>query len=246
MPHDPDEILAILDVCCESYTFPMLDNGYFYLAKARLSLYRSDEDWALVIETFGFSPREGTPSTHIQTFASRLHHRDPPSRYVSREAFDRYLATNPHNEFRSVYPIKEGKWQDLEYSELVSEKAKRVAVRRRAIPLPAAGEYASHGIELREPPRVRVFELCRYLAAVVPEPVLATPEEQRISVRPEMTKILQLDEWHHPDLANDELPGNSETFRQLAKVLARGNVKHYKPTKAPNTHWRHWPDGGTL
>jgi hypothetical protein len=61
----------------------MLDNGYVYLAATRLSLYRSATDWAIVIEVFGFSPRAGLPDTHIYTFASRLHDRDPPEGYFT-------------------------------------------------------------------------------------------------------------------------------------------------------------------
>ena len=39
-----DKILQVFDGCCESYTFPMLDNGYVYLAATRLSLHRSPSD----------------------------------------------------------------------------------------------------------------------------------------------------------------------------------------------------------
>lgn len=66
------DILQMLDICCDAFSFPMLDNGYVYLAATRLSLHRSDEDWAMVIEVFGFSPRAGLPDTFIHTFASRL------------------------------------------------------------------------------------------------------------------------------------------------------------------------------
>ncbi len=38
----------------------MLDNAYFYLAATRLSLHRPTSGWVLVIETFGYSPREGS------------------------------------------------------------------------------------------------------------------------------------------------------------------------------------------
>jgi hypothetical protein len=55
-----------------------------------------------------------------------------------------------------------------------------------------------------------------------------------------------LDEWNHPDLANSELPSQSETFQQLAQVLATGDTSKYWPSKAPNSHWKNWPDGGTL
>ena len=78
MNFDQPGILSILDRCCDAYSFPMLDNGYVYLARTRLSLYRSAADWAMVIEVFGFSPRLALPDTHIHTFASRLNNRDQP------------------------------------------------------------------------------------------------------------------------------------------------------------------------
>lgn len=55
MPASAPDILAVLDRCCDACTFPMLDNGYVYLAATRLSLFRSKADWAMVIEVFGFS-----------------------------------------------------------------------------------------------------------------------------------------------------------------------------------------------
>lgn len=223
MAFDPDDILAVLDRCCDTFRFPMLDNGYVCLAATRLSLYRSETDWAVVIEVFGFSPRAGLPDTSIKTFASRLHDRDPPENYVSRKAYEAYLANNPHSEYRSVFPVAEGPWQDAEDGGLVAEGAREVLVRNRAIALPSVAEYARHGIELERPPRVQVFELCRFLAAVVREQVLATPEERRVSVPPEMDQVLQLEEWHHPNVVDDaKRPSGSEAFQQLARVLATG------------------------
>jgi hypothetical protein len=32
----------------------------------------------------------------------------------------------------------------------------------------------------------------------------------------------------------------------LAEVLARGDLSHYRSAEPCNTHWRHWPEGGTL
>jgi uncharacterized protein DUF7003 len=246
MDFDPKHLLAILDHCCDAYTFPMLDNGYVYLAATRLSLYRSETDWAMVIEVFGYSPRTGLPDTHIHTFASRLHDRDRPEQYVNREGYERYLANNPHNESRFVHPVEEGPWQDAQSCDLVAEDAKEVVVRGQVLPLPPCDEYVRHGIELEQPPRVHVFELCRFLAAVAREQVLATPQERRVSVLPDMIQIMQLEEWHHPDLVNDDRPSRSETFQQLAQVLATGDVGLYRPSLLPNTHWRNWPEGGRL
>ena len=239
-------ILAIVDRSCADTRFPALDNGYFYLAASRLSLHRSDEDWAFVFELFGYSPREGYPSVYVETFASRLRDRNRSQDYVSEAAFERYLATHPHDDFRSFYPIDEGDWTAAEDGEHVAESATTVLVRGHERPLPSREAYARVGVELAHPDRVEVFELCRYLAAVDRDLVLASPTEQRVSVRPEMVRVLQLDAWYHPDVCEGALPCQSETFQQLAGVLETGDVGAYRPSAPPNTHWKNWPEGGTL
>lgn len=225
-------ILEILDRCCETFTFPMLDNGYVYLAATRLSLFRSAEDWAMVIEVFGYSPRESIPSTHIYTFASRLQASD---------------GEDPHHESDFVNPIEEGDWLDEEDPEMVSPDAKEVVVRGRTIALPEAEAYAEYDIELEDPPNVQVFELSRYLAAVARDDVLATERERRVNVPPELEQLLVLEEWHHPNVVDEkDRPSGSETFRQLAEVLVTGDIDRYRPSREPNTNWVNWPDGGSL
>jgi hypothetical protein len=242
-----DGILDVLDRCCDAFRFPMLDNGYVYLAATRLSLFRSPEDWAMVIEVFGFSPRAGLPDTHIHTFASRLHDRDTPDKYVSEAAYQNYLLNNPHNESRFGYPVEQGDWQDEDDGELVARSATHAIVRGRTLELPPEDDYARHGIELENPSGVRVFEFGRYLAAVARNDVLATSGERRISVRPEMVQLLQLEEWNHPNVVDEaERPSGSPTFQQLSKVLETGDAGAYRPSLPPNTHWSNWPDGGTL
>lgn len=244
MPIRADAILRILDKCCDDFQFPMLDNGYVYLAATRLSLYRSTEDWGLVIEIFGFSPRSGLPDTCIHTFASRLHDRDPPEKYVSRDAYEKYLTNNLHNESRFVYPIEEG---DAFADELVAPEAREILVRGKAWKLPARDAYAQHGIELEDAAQVNVFELCRYLADAARDDVLATEAERRISIRSDMLQLLQLEEWHHPNVVDESArPSGSMSFQQLARALETGDISAYRPTEKPNTHWRNWPDGGTL
>ncbi len=130
---------------------------------------------------------------------------------------------------------------------LVKARGEDPLVRGQPIALPSLADYSRHDIELDQAPRVQVFELCRYLADIARDQVLATPQEQRVSVLPEMEQILQLEEWHHPNVVDDEeRPSGSETFRQLARVLATGEVGLYRPSQPPNTHWRNWPEAGRL
>ena len=242
--HTAAEILNVLDSCCEHYSFPMLDNGYVYLAATRLSLFRTATEWAMVTEVFGFSPRVGLPNINVSTFASTLSARDPVTNYVSEEAHRNYLSNHPHDDARSFEPIEEGAWLD---GELVAdEPGVSVILRGEPMPAPARSGYGEVGIELQEPERVHVFELCRYLAAVARDKVLATPTERRVSILPDMVQVLQLEEWNHPDLVRDQRPSELETFQQLARVLSTGDVSLYRPSVPPNTHWKNWPEGGSL
>jgi hypothetical protein len=214
------DVLRVLDDCARDYVFPMLDNGYVYLAATRLSLHGGPTAWAIVTEVFGFSPRAGVPDLWVSTFGSR------------RE-----------EESAVFFPVAGGPWIDGEH---VAVDADEVTLRGRAVAVPDAGSYGRHGITLEAPPRVGIWELCRYLAAIKREQVLATPEERRSLVPPDLVELLVLDEWTHPDRLNDELPSDTETFRQLATVAVTGNVDAYRPTTPPNIHWSNWPEGGTL
>jgi hypothetical protein len=115
------------------------------------------------------------------------------------------------------------------------------------VPLPTRDQYRDAGIELEDGDHVNVYELSRYLGERHRSLVLATPEELRSSIRPDMMQVLQLDAWHHPDVVDDtNRPSGSPTFQQLARVLQTGDIGAYRPTDAPNTHWSHWPEGGRL
>ncbi len=239
-----EKILDILDQCAKNSTFPMLDNGYVYPAATRLSVFRSDEDWAIVIEVFGFSPRTGDPDLHISTFANKLRNRNTAEDYVSRTAYENYLKNNPNNESLFVFPIENDEWlneADREYT-----RPDGICILRgEPITLPAAAAYERHDIELEEDVPL-TFEFCRYLAAKYRDKVLATATELRTNIPSDLSLFLQLDQWNHPDIADDQLPSQSETFIQIAEAIVTGHKTAYQPTLPPNTHWSHWPMGGTL
>ena len=239
-----EPVLEILDDCARAFTFPMLDNGYFYLAAARLSAFCDNEDWALVIETFGFSPREGHPSLTIQTYGSKLTNRPTEEDYINLEAFENYQSNNPNNENKIFWPIENDDWMDSEFLENVKDVGS-LKFRGREIPLPQLVDYRTESIVLEED-RPLTFELCRYLATKYRSSMLGTEAEKRFNVPNGLRPILTLDDWHHPDLALEELPSQLESFQQLQKVLLTGDPSHYTQPREGNTHWSNWPEGGTL
>jgi hypothetical protein len=53
------------------------------------------------------------------------------------------------------------------------------------------------------------------------------------------------DDWNNDNIDNNS-PSSYETWQQIAKVIATGDIKYYRPTIQSNTHWINWPDSGSL
>ena len=247
MPWSEGEILRILDACCEEFTFPMLDNGYVYLAATRLTAFRSTTDWHITIEVFGFSPRAGIPDTCVYNFGSNLQNRKKVSDFATPEAYQNYVRANPSNELQFFHPIEEGDWIEEEYGETVSSTAREINVRGQSVTVPKPDEYGEFGVTLDAPPQVFVYELCRSLASNHRDLVLATDDERKSMVPDGSRMLLLLDEWNHPNVVDPESrPSGNETFQQIANVLIKGDPSLYSPTQPPNTHWSNWPEGGQL
>ena len=238
-------ILEILDSCAEAHTFPMLDNGYVYLAATRLTAYYGDSDWALVIEVFGFSPRAGAPDLAIHTFGNILRNKNARENYVSDEAYENYLKNNPYNCYKTFFPIGgDDIWINPNDNEIIIPNA-TFQLRGDNHLVPNTSVYSEHNIELEET-KPFVYELCRYLAAIKRDAILATPIERRHNVPTHLSEVICLEDWLHPDLAEGEKPSEVESFQQISKVLQTGDASYYKPTVQGNTHWKNWPDSGTL
>ena len=66
----------------------------------------------------------------------------------------------------------------------------------------------------------------------------------------DLTAAIRSQEQHTSYFNNQEWirnrPSSYETWQQIAKVLATGNIQHYQPTLIPNTHWSNWPESGAL
>lgn len=240
-----EDILAILDRAAQDFSFPMLDNGYVYPAAARMSLYRSPEDWAIVLETFGYSPRAGEPDCMITTFASRPANRRPPSAFITAAAHADYLAENPHLEQRFVQVIDQDSLYDEDCPDYVAADAERLALRDQVIPVPDLDAVRAAGIE-PEDNRLLVFELARYLAHHHRELVLATPAERTANLPPGIVQVGLFDDWRHPDLAREEWPSETASFRAVAALLAGDPHDPEAITAGANTHWSNWPEGGRL
>jgi hypothetical protein len=53
------------------------------------------------------------------------------------------------------------------------------------------------------------------------------------------------DDWNREIWENNR-PSSYETWQLIAKVIVTNDPKLYKPTLESNTHWKNWPDSGSM
>jgi hypothetical protein len=210
---------------------PMLDNAYIDLADVRLSGFANDARWALVLEVIGFCNRLGLPDGLLTTV------------HGFGTCFPGDLAEDLRwgQPLRLIQDDPNGPALTTEDGWRISAAATSVRIRGQVVPIPSdPAVLAAKGIKLANPPHLRGEELLRALVPEQRERLLATEEELRRIVPPDLPLVIRLDEWHHPDLADDELPSATHTFQQIAEVLVWRDPNRYNPSEPPNTHWSNW------
>jgi hypothetical protein len=216
--HTAEEILAQLDDAARECRFADPGHPYSSAIDARLHLFRDDQWWALLIELVGYNPRAGNVVDVVHTYGDCLTRGRPG--YENEDFLPR---VDNMDEI-----------EDLNNPEYLRVDGGPIQIRGRRIPvIAAAGDLLEN-----------VFRL------LVPEHrdlLLADEPELRRRIPAELPRLLVLDEWWHrqPD-HHDEMPSQTETFQQLAAVLATGDLAAYRPSKPPNTHWSNWPESGSL
>lgn len=231
---DKHKILDQLDACAREFTFPMLDNGYVYPVDQRMHIMRSDAMWMMVIETFGFSPRSGGIDgiqNCLHLYGSNLH-RAPGT---------------ANEDFLNPFDFPQEDLFDRSTLWAIDPSLDHVMIRGQQVPVDLRpSQLAAKEISLIEPPAVDPPALLRSLVPEHRDMLLATPMEIAARNPHKIPAVMVLDEWNHPDVSGDQLPSQSETFEMLAAVIETGITDAYRPTLPPNTHWRNWPEGGTL
>jgi hypothetical protein len=229
------DILAQLDECATNFSFPMLDNGYIYPVTSRLSVFGDKERWVITVESVGYFQRlqgHEAMETSVYVFGNSI-------------GFEPGMANG--NTLWLTEDSDDGPAFLNDQFGTLNPEVDTMLIRDKKVTIPKdPAFYVARNVELADAPAVRVYEFMR---ACLPEhraALLATEDELYDTFRQNLPKLLQLDEWFHPDVADEQKPSENETFQQIAAVLESGDVSLYKPTMEPNNHWRNWPVGGSL
>jgi len=237
MQFEVEEIFRQLDQEAESFTFPMLDNGYYYHGDQKLIVYRDVNRWAMSIETLAFNNHEQTIdgiTTHAAVFGNCILTKE----FNDNDNFFFFAEDNGLPTFLVDHEI---------YISYLNPDVKSIRVREQLVPANHDPQhYRAKGVDLKYPDKIVNYEFLRGLIPDYSDLFWVTRQDIAKKIPIDLPVLMTIREWCHPDLADGEKPSENEAFKQLASVISIGDTSLYNPTKEPNTHWKNWPEGGAL
>ena len=231
---DKEEILYQLDTEAESYIFPMLDNGYYYHGDQKLTIFRDEKRWAILLEVLDFNNHENNING-ITTIAN-----------VFGNCLTAFNDNDNFKYFASDNGIETFLYDEVNHIPYLNNKAISIKVRDTILPIQFNKEhYQKKYIELEFENKITPWEFLRGLVPEYSNLFWLTRQEISNKIPIDLPEFMTLTEWHHPDLIMSEKPSETETFQQLADVIVTGNKSLYNTKELINTHWINWPEGGS-
>jgi hypothetical protein len=213
------EILEQMDDCARQYDFPMFNNSTFQYARARLCAYANEDEWLIIFQILNYSPSPRRFFNDIYGYGNQL----------SRPGHQRTLA---------LFDDDRSWWDEQRF--VLDVHHPRLQLRSGARTFEISDlDYASRRIAIARDDQ-KPIGLLRYLVDVIPDELfVASDALLDCCNRPRgLHRALALDDWQHPDVAEDQLPSSSASLRDLATFLAGGTTA--PPSGSGNTDWRLW------
>ncbi|RYF66955.1 MAG: hypothetical protein EOO39_22110 [Cytophagaceae bacterium] len=226
------EILDALDDAAKCYSFPMLDNGYYYHGDQRLSIYADQERWAILIEVFAFN-NHNYDFEGLRTIGSFYGNCITGEKTVFFRFFSDVSGPTFQTDIRGVPEVR--------------ENTNGICLRDKIIHISHSSDYYNEkGINLSSMPKVNAWEMMRGFIPNERSSYFLSKAEISRSIPADLPILLVLNDWYHPDVAMGELPSSTKSFREFAAVITKLDTTRYARSEISNTHWSNWPGGGGL
>jgi hypothetical protein len=233
-------------------------------------------EWAIVSEVLGYEPRADCITLDLTYLGNCLinleqvndltsNHRTviPVDPDQFRETLDgdalKPEATGwlvrgemiPVSQNRKEYAENGIELEEFEPGEIRAEEAGRLLILKYARLFRATDEelYQSLPATLR---KILVLDEWYHREYYLQMNLLENPEfQRRYEMMPEPLRqmlhedMIKRNEFDRIEREQNR-PGSYETWQQLADVITTGDVSLYKPTLKPNSHWKNWPESGSL
>jgi hypothetical protein len=196
----------------------MLNNVYFYYSRARLNSFVGGKDWLIVFQVIAYFTRSAELGNFLYAYGSVI-----PDGIDQ----DKYL----------VYATQ------LDKKDIADRFNFKLSIRGKSVKAKLTeDDYAEYDIPVDEehPPELDVARIVGWKYA----DLVFLPEDELLDflglsgrrLRP----FLTLEDWYHPNVADDELPSQSDSLDQLAEAMSKKDKSAYKLQGTGNTHWSNW------
>lgn len=230
-----EDVLRQLDEGAEGFDFPMLDNGFFYHGDQKMTIYRDDKRWAMVVEIIAFLTKEENISG-ITTISSVFG--NCVSGKTGSPAFKNLVEDADEPTFL---------YDEDNFIPYLNPDASQIKVRGTFIPINSnKSHYHKRNIQLAIDNKITPWAFMRGLVPEQSHLFWMTKDEVFQKIPSELSEFIILSHWHHPNLIQGEKPSDTETFRQLGLAIETGDKSQYNPKEKENTHWSNWPFGGSI
>ena len=221
-------LIAQINSSALEFNFPMLDNGYVYYGNSRINVMINDDGWALAIQVWGFHSRAGEDGLYTGLYI------------YGNKIGNEIGFTND----RIIYPLNISGSQIINDDESLNIEIDKVELRNIAVNVPKdKNEYKSFGIMIED--RIMFYDFMRIMGAKYKDQVMATPNEIQSLIGFIPTQEKQIDTWIHPDVVNNEIPGDAAVFQMINNAILYGDLSTIVPI-GDNTHFSNWPESGLL
>lgn len=226
--------------------FPDLEHGYCLTAGNRFHLYADHEHWAVVFEKSGYQNRRTTAEIELNYYGNCINwpvESGPDGNYITNSYGVMLIDSDEFGRIEN----REG--DEMETFEMISPDTDKIRVRDTLVNFDSNyRNYEKLGIQFNEdynPRKLIGFgDLIRYLNETDPQLISATEAEIRKVFSAEIPKLMTIDDFHFTSVFDKTIPpSGQETYRLMAKVLATGDCKEWKPVLPPNNSWRNWESG---
>lgn len=224
--HWESEILDQLDNYAREYNFPILNNVSFHNADVRLKVFRSSSEWLIIFEEIALF-QEYTFIDSVSAYGNKI---EKPGLQIGIDDF--ILEAPGHLIWDNAGKFLLDKWS---FEILINGQHRRFE--------PSSEDYANAKIDVKSktPEPAKILRLLTFL---MPNNLFMT--DNRIldicgRTNCKLERFLLLDDWYHPNIADDELPSQSICLQNLAIAISRNDPNLYScPPEMLNTHWSNW------